>query len=266
MISHLGNALTLSRAITRDCIGRAAIWVLAASIGLAMLMVRWLSIQGTGEELSLLKEFTVLNLGIGGALCVILCSVPSRRVAMVCAAERALQTRAISPITLPLAKWIAAAFVSALLFLVWSGIAALVLIWFEYSEGALFYYMTPDTSPIQEISSLAFPVLMAWLQTLMLAGVAVAFSRKGSLLSCAAAVMATLLLASLIPTFASAEGSSSALSVAAMLLPDLRLYAPGSTLFAEHELWSWLMGGALQAFGYAGFALLAASAAEVARR
>jgi|GEM_PF-6321559 len=255
MTHTLRASFILGLTIARDCMGRSSIWILAAGGALAMLMVRWLAIQGTGEELDLFKEFGVLNLGLGGALAAVLCAVPARRVNMVLAAERAMQTRAISRAALPLGKWIAAGIVSLALFALWSLILILALVWFEASESNLFYYLRTDTSLSAEIQSLALPILLAWLQTLLLAAVALSASASGSLIAAGAAVLIALILCSIAPTYASMEDASMLMRGLAALLPDFRFYSAGETVYVERLSGVWFWGGAVQALGYAGLAL-----------
>ncbi|MCK6440718.1 MAG: hypothetical protein L6Q71_11040 [Planctomycetes bacterium] len=225
-------------------------------IAFAMVAARFTAIYAFGEELNLLLEFGLSNLTLGGALLAVLCAVPVQRVQMVNAADRVLMTRALAPGWRFIGRWLGACVVIALAFVVWSLIFAGAVIWFADAEPTLFT-MTRDTTAERELKAIVVPIVLVYLQTVLLAGVATGVASRGSLLAAASSVTFLLVFGVLLPDWASADDAGFVLEGLALILPDLRLSSVAETLYGEIDSASWLIATALQAIGYGALGALA---------
>ena len=255
MLPRMNAVRHIAIACARDCSRRGSL-ILLLLVGVALtLALRWLCAFALGEELSLLEELGLSNLALGGALAAILCAAPVNRASAVAAADRALTTRAIGPLTLPFARWLGGSLILAGMTAVWLLALGIALAWFAADEPTLFS-MSRETTVAREIPILISGALVVLFQSIMLAGLAVAAAARGGMVAAALAVLGVLVAGVLLPDAAAAKDAPVLLKALAFALPDLRLHFPAENLAGEAMIAGRLSGCALQALGYGVAAIL----------
>ena len=258
----INAVLAIAQASARDCARRGSLILVLALGCVFMLALRYTAVYAFGEELNLLLEFGLSNLVIGGALVAILCAVPVSRSSTILAADRALITRAVPRASLTLGRFLGTALVMGGMFAVWATFFAIAIIWFGSAESSLFS-MARKTNIGAELRGIVLPVLLVYLQSLMLAGFAIAAASRASMLATTSVVISVLVLGILIPDWASAENAGVVIQSLAWVVPDLRPYSLTETLYGDGNLdAAWIVGSGMSAIGYALVAVLVAGSVE----